>query len=144
MQLNLVPGPSLLAIVAIFIVNYFVVRKFLFRPVNAVINDRENEIKTAERLHEESLARFNEATSKMEAQLHAAKREASLLRDRFRADAAAHRQGVVEKTQTQAKQIVAEADEKLSNDVKVARDKIASESETLARLAAERILGRAV
>ncbi len=144
MQLNLIPDKSLLVIVAIFIVNYFVVRAFLFRPVNRVINERENDIKSAQRIHEQSLARFNEATTEMEAKLHVAKRDASQLRDRFRAEAAAHRQSVVDSTHAQAKEIVAGADEKLSSDVKVAREKIVTESESLARLAAERILGRAV
>ena len=51
---------------------------------------------------------------------------------------------MIEKTQNEAKQIVSEADEKLSADVEAAREKIVRESESLAKLAAERILGRAV
>jgi F0F1-type ATP synthase membrane subunit b/b' len=50
----------------------------------------------------------------------------------------------VAKTGEEARQIVAQADEKLGRDVADARDKIQRESESLARLAAERLLGRAV
>jgi F-type H+-transporting ATPase subunit b len=144
MQINLAPDWSLLAIVAIFITNYFVVRRFFFQPVNAVLVAREHETKSAEKLYEDSLARFNEATSRMEEQLFVAKREAVHLRERFRAEAAAHRSDVVGRTTTEAQKNVAEATAHLQADVSVARDKIVRDAESLARLAAERILGRPV
>ncbi|MBK5258449.1 MAG: ATP synthase F0 subunit B [Thermoanaerobaculia bacterium] len=144
MQINLKPDLSLLAIVVIFFLNYLVVRRFFFKPLTEIIEARETEVTTAERLYNESMARLNEATTKMEAQLHAAKRDAAQVRERFRGEAAAVRTQVVEKTQGEAKKIVAEADARLSSDVKEAREKIGRESESLARVAVERILGRAV
>jgi F0F1-type ATP synthase membrane subunit b/b' len=51
---------------------------------------------------------------------------------------------VLDRTNAEAKQIVTDADAKLGSDVAAARDQIKRESESLARLAAERILGRAV
>lgn len=144
MQINLAPDLSLFAIMAIFILNYLVVRKFFLRPINEVLESRETETRSAEKLYEDALARFNEATAQTEAQLHAAKREAAQLRDRFRGEAGAHRQQVVDRTTAEARQIVADADTKLGADVAAARTKIVADSEALARLAAERILGRAV
>ena len=98
MQINLTPDPSLLAIMVIFIINYMVVRKFFLQPINNVLEARETETRTAEKLHEDALARFSEATAQTEAQLHAAKREAAQLRDQFRSEASAYRQQVVDKT----------------------------------------------
>ena len=144
MQINLTPDPSLLAIMVIFLLNYLIVRKFFLQPINQVIEERETEVKTAEQLYEESLARFNAAAAEMETQLHGAKREASQMRDKFRAEAAAHRAQVIERTQTEAKGIVQSAEGKLTSDVREARTKIERESEQLARIAAERILGRPV
>ena len=144
MQINLVPDPSLLAIMVIFIMNYLVVRRYFLRPINEVLEARESESRTAEKLYEDALARFSEATSQTEAQLHAAKREAALLRDRYRGEAATYRQQVVDKTSAEARQIIDAADTSLTSDVAEARTKIVRESESLARLAAERILGRAV
>lgn len=144
MQINLTPDLSLLAIVAIFFVNYLVVRRFFFKPLTEIIEARETEVATAERLYEESMARLSDATTKMETQLHAAKRDAAAVRERFRGEAGAHRAQVIEKTQVDAKKIVTDADSRLTGDVKEAREKIGRESESLARLAAERILGRAV
>lgn len=144
MQIKLAPDLSLLAIIAIFILNYLVVRKFFFRPINQIIEEREIETRDAEKVYEEAMARFNDATAKMESQLHVAKREASSVRDKYRSEAGAHRNQVLERTQGEAKRVVGEAESKLGSDVKVAREKIVRDSESLARLAAERILGRTV
>jgi len=144
MQINLMPDLSLLAIMVIFIMNYMVVRKFFLQPINGILEARESETKSAERLYEDALARFAEATAQTEAQLQTAKREAAQVRDRFRNEAAAFRQQVVDRTNGEARQIVSDADQSLSNDVAEAREKIVRESDSLARLAAERILGRAV
>jgi F0F1-type ATP synthase membrane subunit b/b' len=144
MQIDLKPDLSLLAIMVIFILNYLVVRRFFLQPINDVLESREEETKSAEKLYEDALARFNDATAQMEAQLHTAKREAAQVREKFRGEAAAHRQQVVAKTSDEARQVVAQADEKLGRDVAQARETIVRDSESLARLAAERLLGRAV
>ena len=144
MQIKLAPDLSLLAIMVIFIINYWVVRMFFLKPVNDVLEARETETRSAEKLYEDALARFNEATAQTEAQLHTAKREAAQVRDRFRGEAGAYRQQLVEKTNGDARGIIGEADEKLSADVEAARARIVAESDSLARLAAERILGRAI
>jgi F0F1-type ATP synthase membrane subunit b/b' len=144
MQINLTPDPSLLAIMVIFILNYLIVRRFFLQPVNEVLEAREEETRSADEVYEKSLARFNEATAQMENQLHAAKRDAVQVRERFRSEAATHRTGVVERTQADAKRLIAEADVRLSSDVKTAQERVVTESESLARFAAEQILGRAV
>lgn len=144
MQINLTPDYSLLAIVVIFLLNYVIVSKFFLRPINNVIEARESEVRSANEIYEQSLARFNEATMLMEEKLHAARHVAADVRDRFRREAAAYRASIVAKTHDDAGSIVNEADEKLKGDVVEARAKIVRESESLARLAAERILGRPV
>ncbi|HEX8617096.1 MAG TPA: ATP synthase F0 subunit B [Thermoanaerobaculia bacterium] len=144
MQINLAPDLSLLAIMVIFVLNYMVVRRFFLRPINDVLDAREAETKSAEKLYEDALARLSEATSQTEAQLQAAKRDAAAVRERHRAEAAAYRQQVVDRTNAEARQFSGEAEARLSSDVATARARIVTESDALARLAAERILGRAV
>ncbi|MGZ7040159.1 MAG: F0F1 ATP synthase subunit B family protein [Thermoanaerobaculia bacterium] len=144
MQISLAPDLSLLAIMVIFWLNYVVVRKFFLRPINDVIEAREHETKTAETIFEQAMTHFQEATAKIEAQLTTARREASQLREQFRSEAAEFRNSVIEKTSNEAKATTGEAEKHLEADVAVARKKIASESESLARLAAERILGRSL
>jgi len=144
MQINLTPDPSLLAIMVIFILNYLIVRRFFLQPVSRVMEEREQDTRSAEERYEQELGRFNEATARMEAQLHAAKRAAAQVREQHRAEAATHRNAVVAQTHEKAQQIVGESEEKLRSDVTTARESIVRDSEALARLAAERILGRAV
>jgi len=144
MQINLVPDLSLLAVLAIFIATYVVVRNFFVRPILAVIESREHEQRGALEVYEAAMARFNEATAKMEEQLHVAKRQAGDVRERYRAEAASYRNAKIEETTTAASSMINEADEQLGRDVAAAREKIVRESESLARLAAERILGRPV
>jgi F0F1-type ATP synthase membrane subunit b/b' len=142
MQIKLAPDLSLFAIIVIFLLNYLIVKRYFIRPINQVIDEREVEVRTAEELYEAAMGRFNDATTEVEMRLHEAKKQAASVRDRYRAEAAARRAQALEKTQLEAKKVVQEAETKLSGDVKVAREKIARESESLAHLAAERILGR--
>ena len=142
MQINLTPDPSLLVIMAIFIVNYWIVRKFLIQPVNRVLTEREEDITSADRLYEESLARFNEATASMEERLYQARKDGSAVREALRLEAVRHRGEVIERTRREAEGIVTTASESLRGDVDAARQQIVEESERLARLAAEQIAGR--
>lgn len=144
MQINLTPDYSLLVVMAIFIANYWVVRAFFLKPVNAVIVERERDITGAEKLYEEAIARFNEATAEMEAKLQQTRREASSVREQFRTQAAAHRTSVVEKTRREAEEIVGTADAELKASTVQAREQILREADALARQAATRILGRQV
>lgn len=142
--MKLTPDYSLFVILAIFFLTYLVVRRFFFVPINKILVERENEHRAAEQLYESALATFREATAAVESKLQEARREGSRLRDRFRSDAAASRADVLQRTNSQADAIVTEADARLKSDVMEARARIVTESESLARLAAERILGRAV
>ena len=144
MQINLTPDYSLLMIMAIFVANYWVVRRFFIKPINAVLVERETDVRSADILYEESIARFNDATAKIDEQLHQARKEAAARREQFRAEAMSHRAQVIERTRGEAEKIVQEADDVLRGEVETARERIVRESEELARLAAEKIVGRRI
>jgi len=144
MQINLMPDLSLLAVMVIFILEYIIVSRYFLRPINDVLESREAEARSAQETYEQSLGRFNEETNRIEQRLHEAKREAAQVREKFRSDAGTHRASLVEKTTAEAQEIVADADERLSRDVKEAREKLARDAGSLSRLAAEGILGRPV
>jgi F-type H+-transporting ATPase subunit b len=144
MQINLMPDFSLLAVMVIFIMTYWVVRKFFLGPINDVLEAREHETKTAEQRYEEAMARFSEATAQVEERLHVAKKDASQMRDKFRAEASAQRATLVERTSAEAKKLVTEAETKLNAEIKEVRETLGRDAESLAHLAAERLLGRSV
>jgi len=81
MQINLMPDLSLLAVMAIFICEYFVVKKFFLEPINNVLEERETETRTAFETYEQSLAHFREATADIERRLHETRRDAAQLRE---------------------------------------------------------------
>ena len=142
MQIDLKPDWSLLAIMAIFIANYFVVRRFFLEPVNRILNERELELRSAEAIFEESMNRFHEATSEMEAKIQEARRRGAEVREARRQEAARFRSDLLEKTRREAEATAASAETELKRDVSTARERIVRESDALARLAAEKILGR--
>lgn len=144
MQINLTPDWSVVAIIAIFLVNYLIVRRFFITPVNEVITWRSTEIAGAERVYEESLQRFNAATSEMESRIHAAKREGAQQREVLRHEAITYREQLVARVRGEADAMSRTAHEQLDRDAAAAREQIVREAESLARLAAEKILGRPV
>ena len=144
MQINLMPDLSLFAVMVIFILNYFVVTRFFIRPINNVLEEREHDAQSAQQTYETALTRFNQTIAEIEEKMHLARREASQLRDRFRGEAAAHRAGLIDRTAAQAKGLITDAEAHLKRDLAAARDKIVREAESLAKLAAERILGRQI
>lgn len=144
MLIELSPDLSLLVIMAIFIAEYFVVRRFFLEPLNNVMTARQSEITTAAARYEEALARFSEATSELEAKVGEAKKQGASIREDLRAEATTSRNATVARTRDEADAIVSKADAELGAAVVAARAQIETESESLARLAAERILGRAL
>lgn len=142
MQINLTPDWSLLAIMAIFIANYFVVRHFFLRPVNRLLTERKHEVQSAEALYEESMERFAEATSEMEARLAEARKKGAEVREARRAEAAAQRSKLLETTRRDTEQLTSQAEAELRAETMTARERLLRDSEALARLAAEKILGR--
>lgn len=141
-MINLTPDSSLLVIIAIFIVNYLIVKKWLVEPVNGVLESRESRVREADQKHEEALTRLHAATEDIEARLMQAKREASDVRERYRREAGSRREELVRKTRAEADALVGDAMSRLDKEVAEARESIKKESEQLAQLAAEQILGR--
>ncbi len=140
MQIRLTPDYSLLVVFAIFLVNYFVVRRFFIAPISRVMHERERDVRSADELYEKSLTRFNDAMADIEQRIHETRKEGTGIREGLRKEALAHRETVIEQTRRQAEQIVAEAQARLTSDVADARAKIDVESEALARAAADKFL----
>lgn len=135
---------SLIALMVIFFLEYLVVKHFFLQPLNRVMGEREKDVRDAAVRHEDALARFNEAAREMEARVGEAKKQGSSLRESLRAEAAKQRAEAVETTRQEADKIVGTASAELASAVTSARQKIDGEVVALARLAVERIVGRAL
>lgn len=144
MQINLTPDSSLLWIMAIFLANYLVVRKYFLKPVNDILVFRDREAQDAQSLYESSLASFQAATSEVETKLHEAKRKGAEVREGLRAEAMQQRTKTVEQTRAEAESMLKDAAGRLAADVNEAREKVVRDAATLAKMAADRIAGRAL
>jgi F-type H+-transporting ATPase subunit b len=142
MQINLTPDITLPVIMLIFLANYFVVRKYFLKPVNDILVARETEIRSADKMYEDSLASFNAAAEEIETRLQRARREGSSLREEHRQEASLKRASLIERTRAEADGIARDAGRQLDELVTAARTQIATDSDRLAREAAERIVGR--
>ncbi len=141
-MIKLTPDLSLLAIVAIFIINYLIVKKWLVAPVNGVLEWREERVRDADQKYEQALTRLSAATTDIENRMMEAKREAGEVRETYRRQAGEKRDAKIRQTRATAETMITEATTSLDADVTEARQSIQEQSEQLARLAAERILGR--
>jgi F-type H+-transporting ATPase subunit b len=141
-MIELTPDLSLLAIIAIFFLNYLIVKRWLVQPINGVLEWRDERVREADQKYEQALTRLHAATTEIENRLMEAKREGSDVRETYRKKAGETRDAKIRETRSQAESMIAEATSRLDQDVDAARESIVSESEQLARLAAERILGR--
>jgi F0F1-type ATP synthase membrane subunit b/b' len=138
------PNVSMLLILAIFFAVLWLLNRFIFRPVGAILDERERDSTTASQTYAEALAEFQAAADKIEADLSLARREALKLREERRAEGMHLRSGKIE-------QVKAETAEKLSGasaDLEQHSRKIVADLPVrvaaLAQLLAEKILGRKV
>jgi F-type H+-transporting ATPase subunit b len=138
------PNLSMLFIMVCFWVAYWLVKRFLIRPVGEVVAERTRRIDGAEAQytakHEESVR----ATERIEAELDEASREAG----RIRAD---HRQRALQERQQQLDAARATADgrlrgalETLESEAETAREELRRRASGLARQLAGRLLEREV
>lgn len=141
-MIELKPDLSLLAIIAIFFLNYLIVKKWLVHPINGVLEWRNSRVREADQKYEEALTRLNAATRDIEDRLMEAKREATEVREAYRKEAGGKRDAQISQTRAEAEKMIADATASLDQDLVAAREAIRRDSEQLARLAAERILGR--
>jgi len=138
------PNYSLLFIMVCFWIAYWVVNRYLVRPVTAVMEARERRIADAEAEWQAKHEEFLSATRRLEAELEEAAREAAKRREALRAEAEAERQRRLEAARAEAQRRLEAALAELDREAEAAREALRSEAEGLARLMAGRVLGREV
>src|SRR5262245_21521761 len=85
-----VPDVTLLYVLVAFTIAYAILRKFLFLPLGAILEERANEEATAARVHAESLERLKAEVARAEAELSRARVEALKVREALRGEGHAH------------------------------------------------------
>lgn len=117
-------------------------KKFLFRPLLAVMDERERRIREGEKAEEDSLARHGAEMKQYEDQMQEARREAFGVREELMQEAARDREGRLESARNEVAQRIDEARGKIRTLEEEGRAALDDEVEALGRAMADQVLGR--
>jgi F-type H+-transporting ATPase subunit b len=138
------PDFSLILVLLIFGIAYAILTKFLFRPIEQILDWREEEERSSRKVYDDTRTEFDAALTRIEESLSLARREGLKRRESLRAEGrkifeeklASAREESRAKIETAAAAIDAQAGR--------ARAELPQQAQGLARDLAARILGRPV
>jgi F-type H+-transporting ATPase subunit b len=136
------PDVTLLYVMFAFIVSYAVMKRFLFVPLGGILEERDEEERTATRIHADSLRELERAVEEGEARLAAARREALKARETLRGEGLARFEELLSRARDEAAAAVEAAARTIETDAARAAAELPSRSRALAVELAEKILGR--
>jgi F-type H+-transporting ATPase subunit b len=136
------PDVTLLYVMFAFIVSYAVLKRFLFRPLGAILEEREQEERTAARIHDEGLRGLERAVAEGEARLALARREALKEREALRAQGLTRFEQLLDQAREKASASVDAASRTIETEAARAASELPARARALAVELAEKILGR--
>src|SRR5687767_12858571 len=136
------PDVTALYVVLAFIVSYVMMKRFLFRPLGAILEAREQEESAAAKIHAESRRELEHAIAQGEEKLAAARREALKAREALRAEGLARFEQELARARQGATSSVEAATRAIDTDASLAATELGKRAPALAVELAERILGR--
>jgi len=137
-----IPNLSVFWVIFFLLVLTVVLDRLLFRPILRTIAQREEAIRSARELAEQSASQAKAATIELEQKTAAARAEIYKQMDEMRRAGLAERAEILTRTRAEAEAGIAEASAQLQAEAEEARRRLAADAEILGQAAAERILGR--
>ncbi len=138
------PNLSLIFIMVCFWVTLWIVYRFLIRPVGTVIAERQRRTDGAQREWSAKNEEYLAAVSQVEDEMTRAAKESSQIRAEARQGAMDKRQQVLDQARANADDRLDTALETLEGEAESARTDLRGRAEELARLLADRLLGREI
>jgi F-type H+-transporting ATPase subunit b len=136
------PNISLILVLAIFFATLWVLNKFLFRPVSAILDERQTEAENSAKSLAEAEQKFRAAAAKIETELSLARREALKVREENRAEGRRIREEQVEAVRNETAARLEAASAELERDARRTREELPSRVSTIVSSLVEKILGR--
>lgn len=141
----LLPQPGeLIYGIAAFVVLYFLMSKFVFPPLNQLLEERRANIEGRLEQAERALRESEELRERRRAQLEAARDEATQIVDRGRRIGEETRQDIVAQAEAEAARKLAQADAQIAAERERAIVEVRTDVGELAVQLAERIVGEAM
>lgn len=138
--MNLLPDYSMLAVMVIFWITYWLLRTFVFKPVQEILRERRETMETARAEHEEAMARTDAKIEAERERLNQARVEAAAQRDRLRREAEEKRQEILAQTRDETGAKVGEAQEELEATVARERETLEERARGLAGRMTDKLL----
>lgn len=136
------PDVTLLYVIFAFLVSYFILKRFLFAPLSAILEARETEEKSAAKLHAESLEAMARAIADAEAKLSLARREALKDRESLRGEGRERLEKALAEARAAATSQIERASLEIGEEARHRAAELPERALSLARTLAEKVLGR--
>jgi F-type H+-transporting ATPase subunit b len=133
---------TFLYIAVVFLLASGLLKRFLFSPLNAILEEREGKEKDAAQRHAESLAALARTVAEAEEKLSLARRQALKVREGLRGQGAAHLEERLGLARSAAEAAVLKAAHEIEAQAKVSAQAMPAQARGLAASLAEKILGR--
>jgi F-type H+-transporting ATPase subunit b len=136
------PNVSSLYVILAFGISYWILKRYLFVPLAAILDAREKAEKDAENAYAASLLDLEKAVAAGEDKLAEARREALKTRETLRAEGTALLEKKIGEAQAAALASVEAGFREIQGQVASSAKELPERARSLARELAERILGR--
>ncbi|MGE5276788.1 MAG: ATP synthase F0 subunit B [Acidobacteriota bacterium] len=136
------PDVTSLYVIICFTIAYAILKRYLFGPLGAILDERDREEKEAAALHAETLARLQKAMTEAEQKLSLARREALKTRESLRAEGRSRLEARLAEASAAAAASIETASGRIQRIAGQLGDLIGDRARSLARDLAEKILGR--
>lgn len=138
------PNASLILIMVCFWVTFWLVQRYLIRPIWGVMSERKDRIDSAQQAWKAKNQEHLAATARLESELEDAAREAARVRGEQRQKAQDERQQRIAQARLEADGRLQTALDELRGDAEAARAELRKRAGELAGLLAGQLLGREV
>jgi len=138
------PNFSLVIVMVCFWLTFWLVQKFLLKPVGAVLAERSRRVEGAEAEWQSKHQEYLDETARLESELETAAKAAAKVRNDHQQQALERRQATLDTARQMANGRLDEAMDALNTDAAAARADLQSRARELARVFASQLLGREV
>lgn len=138
------PNFSLIIVMVCFWLTFWLIQKFLLKPVGAVLTERRRRIEGAENEWQSKHQQYLDETARLESELEEAAKAAAKVRNDHQEQALDRRQATLTTARQMADGKLDEAMAVLETDATAARADLQTRARELAKLFATRLLDREV
>jgi F-type H+-transporting ATPase subunit b len=136
--------PTILLIAGAVLALVFILNRWLFGPLNAILAQRQAEIDDARDEFEAAQRVQNERLAAVEARVAESRRESYGIREQAQGEARERREQILAAAREDAAKEIEAARAVIGRQIEAARTQLESDADGIARTIAERILGRPV